>query len=967
MELDLAPGESRGYWKYHTPGKWFKQAKAVGKINNEKATLLFDSGAEVSIIDTTFARKVGCIIDETQKQECVGIGENMYMTEGRTKIKITLAGSLVYYFDAWVGDQVGQEAILGMDFMVPAGIRLDLADGTLCLPDEVRILLAGRRPPYRSTMQVITANDQHVVIPVGKPAEVRIGIGAANATLWVTRDPKWVPTVVTGPGKIKYLQLTNLSDRDLVLRHGAPLGLWMAADMIPRSPGYVSVGSRRYNEWQTLAFEATVDREEELPEPYVGPLVDHPEYPTPTKILTRMKGGSETKIKVSTVIASPSDEDESKNHEDQRDSVEKDEGPVNQQVSKDLHDEVLSEDAQCDDKNPEDVDRGVNTPVIKIVNVANKADSTLNQADLGEDHRDSKSDQAGPIKNQADLQTMSMDTTEEISTDKGKTVSDSSIYHHDSGDLFAEDVDQHMAVLPEVITPTAEVTMDDIQVGDPGVPLTEDQEKLRQLIWKNRRLLIGKGNILPPAARGAVCDIDVGGAAPISQRVRPVAPKFREKLADLIKGLLSAKIIRPSTSPWASPIVVIIKKNGVDIRLCIDYRQVNRLTRLMVYPMPLISELLQDMDKALWYCSLDMASGFWVVEMTDRARMISAFITPSGLFEWLRMPFGLKNAPQIYQRLIDNALYGYLKIGNDPKLDDSGSPRLIDVFTEGEPEDDHKPSILGRRSYIDDILIPATSWSSLYKKVEQLLEACDKWNLSISLTKSFWGRRKVEYLGHQVSLAGLEANPKDLGSLVNIPFPKTLRSMQSFLGSLNYYSRFIEDFAIYAAVLYELREVDFHEISRSKDQDLNRSQNIELSPDQDRESGDDLNQDRKSGDDLDQDRKSGDDLDQDPEGRSRWEKAAIAFAMLKAKVATTPILKHFDPDRPPVIVVYASKWAVSAALIQEHDGIYWPVTFTSRTLKSNEINYGVVEKKFWHCCGYWKSATLCWCLVRLKC
>ena len=117
MELDLAPGESRRFWKYHTPGKWFKQAKAVGKINNEKATLLFDSGAEVSIIDTTFARKVGCIIDETQKQECVGIGENMYMTEGRTKIKITLAGSLVYYFDAWVGDQVGQEAILGMDFM----------------------------------------------------------------------------------------------------------------------------------------------------------------------------------------------------------------------------------------------------------------------------------------------------------------------------------------------------------------------------------------------------------------------------------------------------------------------------------------------------------------------------------------------------------------------------------------------------------------------------------------------------------------------------------------------------------------------------------------------------------------------------------------------------------------------------------------------------------------------------------
>ena len=110
----------------------------MGKINNEKATFLFDSRAEVSIVDPTFARKAGCVIDESQKQECVGIGENVYTTVGRAKMKITLNGSLVYYFNAWVGDQVGQEAILGMDFMVPAGVRLDLAEGSLCLPDEVK-------------------------------------------------------------------------------------------------------------------------------------------------------------------------------------------------------------------------------------------------------------------------------------------------------------------------------------------------------------------------------------------------------------------------------------------------------------------------------------------------------------------------------------------------------------------------------------------------------------------------------------------------------------------------------------------------------------------------------------------------------------------------------------------------------------------------------------------------------------
>ena len=93
---------------------------------------------------------------------------------------------------------------------------------------------------------------------------------------------------------------------------------------------------------------------------------------------------------------------------------------------------------------------------------------------------------------------------------------------------------------------------------------------------------------------------------------------------------------------------MIIKKNDEDIRLCIDDRRLNQLTRLMVYPIPLISELLRDMDKAMRYFSLDMASRFLVGGLTERARSISAFITPSGLFEWLRMPFGSNNAPQNY-------------------------------------------------------------------------------------------------------------------------------------------------------------------------------------------------------------------------------------------------------------------------------------------------------------------------------
>ena len=120
---------------------------------------------------------------------------------------------------------------------------------------------------------------------------------------------------------------------------------------------------------------------------------------------------------------------------------------------------------------------------------------------------------------------------------------------------------------------------------------------------------------------------------------------------------------------------MIIKKRRRH-KSVIDCRRVNQLKMLMVHPMLLISELLQDMDKlrvtVLWTWRV-----FWVVEMTEKARAISAVTTPSGLCIWLRMPFGLKNAPQIYQRLIDNALYGFLKIGERSESITAGLPKLI--------------------------------------------------------------------------------------------------------------------------------------------------------------------------------------------------------------------------------------------------------------------------------------------------
>ncbi|KAE9012344.1 hypothetical protein PF005_g25134 [Phytophthora fragariae] len=815
---------------------------------------------------------MGCYVGRSQSQDCVGIGETVYSTAGRTWIKITLAGYLVYLFDIWVGDLSVQEAILGMDFMVPAGIRLDLADGSLCLPDDVRIQLSGRRQLYNDKARVVRL-DQHLQIDVGDSMEVPMRRQTTDQdTLWVTRGNRWVPTVSRGPGKALYLTIKNIGEKKLILQGDEKIVMWLAGDRVPRLQGFVAAGSRRYLEWQNLALQATTDakvsekyRRSEQPD---LPAVERPIYPTPQAILRKpSQGGDPESGKRRFVL------------------------PV--QVAAEGQDP----EAGSDDPTP--------TPQSDDPKLAPRLDLGESVEEKAAEYRGSQGTLEGTGTTQEDQKevvkpapevTPSDPTHEEAATEATVPTEDEQVCYHEGGDLKAEEVEMEMAVLPEVTQSTEDVALEDIQVGDPAVNTAEEIDRLRRLIWRRRNLLIGKGNELPPAARGIVCDIDVGGAKPIAQRVRKVAPHFREKLSDLIKGLLGARIIKMSTSPWASPIVVIIKKNGIDIKLCIDYRLVNSLTRLMIYPMTLINDLLEDLDKVLWYCSLDMA------------------MEPDA--------FRLKEHPQIYQRMLDNALYGFTQIPRlegDPvskRPDTETSPDLMPT----EPKDDGKTSVLGRRSYIDDILITAESWDRLCSRVEGLLDVCDEWNLSISVVKSFWGKSQVEYLGHKVSSHGLEANPKNLSALTDLPFPGSLRAMQSFLGSLNYYSKFIEDYAIYAAVLYELREVDFAAMNRPR----NRSRVQDLAA--------------VAGDDLEG---AIDPADAD----LRWIRAHKSFAKLMEKVSSTPILRHFQPELQPVVVVNANDWAISAALMQEHDTVFHAVMFASRTLKSNELNYGIVEKE----------------------
>ena len=331
----------------------------------------------------------------------------------------------------------------------------------------------------------------------------------------------------------------------------------------------------------------------------------------------------------------------------------------------------------------------------------------------------------------------------------------------------------------------------------------EDVERVRDILKKHQPILLQGSNALPPAARGIICDIDVQGAKPIAQRARRVPPHLLPQLYQVLKDLLEAGVIEFSTSEWASPIVIVLKKDGKTIRLCVDYRRVNMLVKLLGFPLPIIDDMLIGLDKYLWFLSLDMASGFWAVPLTKRASEISAFVCPLGHFQWTRMPFGFKNAPLIYQILLNNCLWGFVRLppheedevdsevlnylgltntAEDrtqfpPRTDENGEK--LTVFDYNRPFPPHVKPVLDRTSYIDDVGFGAEFWDAVCKKLDQLLYWLRYWNISVGLPKCEVGKYVVGFLSHMISREGIQAKPKILKTIKDLQFPQTLKEVQS--------------------------------------------------------------------------------------------------------------------------------------------------------------------------------------------
>ena len=152
--------------------------------------------------------------------------------------------------------------------------------------------------------------------------------------------------------------------------------------------------------------------------------------------------------------------------------------------------------------------------------------------------------------------------------------------------------------------------------------------------------------------------IDTGTERPIWQRAYQAILPDQQFISEEIQRMLNANIIQPSTSPWASPIVVVSKKNGKK-RFCVDYRKLNGITKKDAYPLPRIDEMMDTLGEAHWFSSMDLTSGYWQIGMEPESISKIAFISREGLYEFKVISFGLCNAPATFQHAIDNILGDY--------------------------------------------------------------------------------------------------------------------------------------------------------------------------------------------------------------------------------------------------------------------------------------------------------------------
>jgi hypothetical protein len=342
-------------------------------------------------------------------------------------------------------------------------------------------------------------------------------------------------------------------------------------------------------------------------------------------------------------------------------------------------------------------------------------------------------------------------------------------------DEFAVPPDDPEMEIPSVELPgvSLETILDSDFIIDPGL----DDNRRQDLLGLLRTYVasFSKGTRLGKV-RGFQASIPLkeGSNAPPPQPNRPQGPAKRQVVDEFIDQMLNWDVIEDSSSPTSAGIV-LVKQNG-KWRFCVDFRMLNEVTVGDSYPMLRADYVFSAMGGKRFFSTLDCLKGYHQLELDEKDRWKSAFITHRGLYQFKRLPFGLKNAPAIYQRFMDQLL---------------GSLRWTAALV-----------------YIDDVIVYSETWPEHVAHLRQLLEAAAKCGLTFSLPKCRFGFAELTMLGLGLSRYGLHTIKDRVRAVLDLAAPTTMGELHRIMGMFGYYRMFIRNFAKVAAPLNELKKRD---------------------------------------------------------------------------------------------------------------------------------------------------------------
>jgi hypothetical protein len=386
--------------------------------------------------------------------------------------------------------------------------------------------------------------------------------------------------------------------------------------------------------------------------------------------------------------------------------------------------------------------------------------------------------------------------------------------------------------------------------------IPELQGSMQQLLQKFSGILGPLPNRLPPEREVDHAIELEPGAKPPFMPIYHLSPRELEEVKTQLTNLIESGFIQPSKSPFGAPIIFVPKANG-KLRMCVDYRQLNARTVKNRYPLPRIDELLDRLQGSSVFSKLDLQSGYWQIRIKPEDIPKTAFRTRYGHFEWKVLPFGLTNAPATFQALMNNVLRPFLD-------------KFVVV-------------------YLDDILIFSRTPEEHMQHLQQVLEALEKHELYVGVSKCAFGQSSVGFLGHIVSGAGIQPDPAKVAAVREWPTPKNVKDVRSFLGLTGYYRRFVRQYSARALALTELTKSDVP---------------------------------------------------------WRWsDKQQASFDALKSALCSAPVLVLPDPSLPFEVFTDASNFALGAVLLQNHGKGKQPVAYLSRKLTDTEKNYPTGDRE----------------------